>query len=193
VAFACHVRVPVRGATYTFRACGTSRDAVTGPYRAWVSSAGVVRARKKLQIVKKRKRLRVSYSPPSRFDDGDRAPTSSRTVCIIRRSRDPGRDSRSSPACTLRVAFLTAFARRGSGRRPRMTRQLTDFGRRRTARRAVGSAALVLSALLRDAILLSLVTAPLPRLRKIRTLIKTNRTVCARVSLSLAACSRPVQ
>lgn len=113
----------------------------------------------------KRKRLRGSCSPPPRFDGGDRAPTSSRAVCIIRRGLDPGRDSHPSLACTLRVAILTAFARRGSGRRPRLTRQQTDFRRRRTARPAVGFGALVLSAPLRDAILPSLVRARLPRLR----------------------------
>ena len=48
--FSRRVRVPVRGVRVTLRACGTPRDAVAGPYRAWVISADVVRARRNLHI-----------------------------------------------------------------------------------------------------------------------------------------------
>ena len=48
--FSRRVRVPVRGVRVTLRACGTPRDAVAGPYRAWVSSADVVRARRNLHF-----------------------------------------------------------------------------------------------------------------------------------------------
>ena len=50
LSFSRRVRVPVRGVRVTLRACGTPRDAVAGPYRAWVSSADVVRARRNLHF-----------------------------------------------------------------------------------------------------------------------------------------------
>jgi hypothetical protein len=83
LSFSRRVRVPVRGVIVTLRACETPRDAVAGPYRAWVSSADVVRARRNLHISvhHKQKRARARRA---RCDAAAARPPSRRHLLIHR-------------------------------------------------------------------------------------------------------------